>query len=295
MKFSDIKLGSRVTGDQPASMNAVQVVAITSGDAGAGKTSIALNIAHAFILAGQRCMLLDAGSGDANVSSYLGLHPEYSLLDVLDGSKRIDEVIVHAPSGLALIPAASSISRLASLDVMECAGLVRAFSDIDTQVDSLIIDASCEKGQCVASLCKAAGEVVVVVSDSRASVDAGVELISRLHLQHGISKFRILPNLVASARDAGRIFSSILQHFVADHQLSLTCCGFMPTDIHMQKAAELRQSVLGVYPRSRAAMALKNLAWQFMRWPKSWHPGGHLEFFVERLIQNENIIKEARS
>jgi len=38
-------------------------------------------------------------------------------------------------------------------------------------------------------------------------------------------------------------------------------------------------------PRSKAALAFQNLAEKVDKWPLPSTPRGHLEFFVERLVQ----------
>jgi flagellar biosynthesis protein FlhG len=87
----------------------------------------------------------------------------------------------------------------------------------------------------------------------------------------------------------------LLQRFSENHEIALSCCGFIPTDESLGKAGALQRSVISAFPRSRSAMALKNLASRVMKWPRSGQAGGHLEFFVERLIQNENLDMEVRS
>jgi len=49
-----------------------------------------------------------------------------------------------------------------------------------------------------------------------------------------------------------------------------------------------QRAVVQAYPRSRASMAFKTLAQKTEKWPVPSAAGGHLEFFVERLIQSRN-------
>jgi flagellar biosynthesis protein FlhG len=181
------------------------------------------------------------------------------------------------------------------LGLWECAGLVRAFSDISGPVDALVIDTASGNGRCVASLCRAASEIIVTVCNDEESLNSGVMLIESLQEDYGMARFRILPNRVKSASEASELFGWLLRHFSANHDVMLSCCGYIPQDEHVNKAVLKSQSVITAYPRSRSAMALRNLADQIMKWPRYGSPGGHLEFFVERLIQNENINREVRS
>ena len=295
MQHADFKLGCQETTDQCSVNSPVQVIAVTSGNPGAGNTNIALNIAQALSLAGRSTLLLDADLGASNIDVLLGLNPEFTLFDVLNGSRSLDEVLLQGPDGIRLVSAASDMQQLAGLGLWECAGLVRAFSDISGPVNTLVIDAASRNGTCVASLCRAASEIIVTVRSDMESLCSCAALIESLQQKYGIDRFRILPNCVSSARDASQLFGRLLQHFAANHDVMLSCCGFIPQDEYVPKAAVSRQSIISAYPRSRAAMALRNLANQIMKWPRTGLAGGHLEFFVERLIQNENINMEVRS
>ncbi len=70
------------------SMNPVQVVAVTGGKGGVGKTNVSVNLGVALCKLGRRVTLLDADLGLANVDVLLGLKPRRNLSDVLAGMRR---------------------------------------------------------------------------------------------------------------------------------------------------------------------------------------------------------------
>jgi flagellar biosynthesis protein FlhG len=220
---------------------------------------------------------------------------DYTLLDVLNGSKALGEIVMRGPGGMLLIPAASGEKQLAELGAIECAGLMRAFSDLDEPIDALIIDTATGITEIVTSFCRAATDIVVVICNEPASIRDAAALIDTLYMVHGISRFHVLPNMVTSAGEASELFMKLLECFADNHDLVLSCCGYVPRDEFLQQAILQRQTVLTAFPRSRSAIALKNLARQIMKWPRQLYAGGHLEFFVERLIQNENREMEVRS
>src|SRR5580700_1742502 len=77
---------------------AVQVIAVTGGKGGTGKTSIAVNLATAFAQAGRHTMLLDGDLGLANVDVLLGLTPRCTLEHVLSGERQLEEVVLQTRS-----------------------------------------------------------------------------------------------------------------------------------------------------------------------------------------------------
>ena len=295
MHIADIKLGRTGVPVTPAMHPPVQVIAFTGGKGGTGKSSIAVNVAQALSDEGNRTLLLDADLGMASIDALLGLDVDYTLYDVLCGDKSLGDIVTSGPGGMLLIPAAPGEKLLAELGTSECAGLMRAFSDLDEPIDTLVIDTATGITGIVTSFCRAATDIVVVVCNEPASIRDAAALIETLYTDQGVSRFHVLPNMVASAGEAGGLFMRLLECFSDNHDVVLSCCGYVPRDEFMQQAIARRQTVLSAFPVSRSAMALKNLARRIMKWPRPHYAGGHLEFFVERLIQNENRDREVRS
>ncbi len=264
----------------------VRVIAITSGKGGVGKTNVSVNLSVALSDAGKRVMLLDADLGLANVDVLLGLRPESNLSHVIDGKRTLEEVIVKGPSGIMVVPAASGVKRLAELSSMENAGLIRAFSELNHDIDTLIIDTAAGINESVTSFSRAAQEVVVVVCDEPASITDAYALIKVLSTDYGLHRFRVLANQVQSAQEGRDLFSKISR--VTDRYLDVTLefMGVVPHDDYLRKAVRKQRPVVQAYPRSRSSLAFKNLALKTDRWPVPGAAGGHLEFFVERLIQS---------
>src|SRR5262249_54389556 len=88
----------------------VNVIAITGGKGGVG-----VNLGAALAAQGRSTMLLDADLGLANVDVLLGLNARLNLEHVINGECALDDVIVTAPCGLRVVPAASGSVSMASL------------------------------------------------------------------------------------------------------------------------------------------------------------------------------------
>ena len=87
----------------------MQVVAVTGGKGGVGKTNVAVNLSVAISKLGRDVVLFDADLGLANVDLLMGLSIPYTLADVVSGEKSVSEIIVKTDAGVRVIPAASGI------------------------------------------------------------------------------------------------------------------------------------------------------------------------------------------
>jgi flagellar biosynthesis protein FlhG len=281
---------SRETIDQAAGLHRiakphpVRVIAVTSGKGGVGKTNVSVNLAIAMASLGKEVMLLDADLGLANVDVMLGLHPRYNLSHVIRGERSLEEIIVEGPAGLKVVPASSGIKQMAELTPLAHAGLIRAFSELSHSLDVLVVDTAAGVSDSVISFSLAAQEVVVVVCDEPASITDAYALIKLLSREHGLQNFRVLANMARNLQEGRELFDKIAR--VTDRFLDVTLdyMGMVPFDEYLRKAVQKQRAVLDAYPRSRAAVAFKNLAHKADNWPMPQNARGHLEFFVERLI-----------
>ncbi len=270
----------------------VQVIAVTSGKGGVGKTNVSANLATAMVANGKNVLLLDADMGLANIDVMLGLRPTYNLSHVISGEQSLTDVIVEAQCGLKIIPAASGIKQMTDLSPVQHAGLIHAFSELEDDIDVLLVDTAAGISDSVISFCQAAQEVLVVVCDEPASLIDAFALIKVLNRDNGVQRFHILANKTNSSQEGRDIYSKLLN--VADRYLDITAdyLGAIPYDDYLKKSVKQQRPVVDAYPRSRSAIAFKNLAQKADKWPRLDSPGGHLEFFVERLIRSNHSESE---
>ncbi|QKT02668.1 P-loop NTPase [Ectothiorhodospiraceae bacterium 2226] len=270
----------------PGVRHPVRVIAVTSGKGGVGKSTVAVNLAAALAELGQRVLVLDADFGRADVNVLLGLAPRWNVWNVIRGECGLNDAVVEAPGGFAVVPAAAGVQAMAELTATEQAGLIRAFSTLSRPFDVLIVDTASGIAASVINFAKAAQDLLMVVLDEPASIANACTLMKLFSRGHYLCQFHILANMTHGAQGVA-LYKKLLRLTDRSLDVSLDYLGAIPSDTFLRRSLQKQQSVVQAYPNSKSARAYKELAQKVAAWPLPQGARGHLEFFVERLIERD--------
>lgn len=267
----------------------VQVIAVTGGKGGVGKTNLSVNVSMALAEMQRRVVLLDADLGLANVDVLLGIKSPHNLSDVLNGECELRDVLIDAPGGIKVVPASSGVQNMTQLNAHQHAALINAFSDLDQQLDVLVIDTAAGISDTVVSFVTASHEVVVVVCDEPSSITDAYALIKLVSTEYHQTRFRVVANMTRTLSEGQNLFNKL--QLVCDRFLNVTLqyIGQIPFDENVRKAVQKQTPLLQYAPRCRASQAIRGIAEKMIDWPLPTGPRGHLEFFVERLLHTAQM------
>lgn len=266
----------------------IKVIAVSGGKGGVGKTNVSLNTAIALAQAGKRVLVLDADLGLANVDVMLGLRVQRNLSHVLSGECELDDIIIEGPAGIRIIPATSGTQSMVDLTPSEHAGLIRAFSDMHSEFDVLIVDTAAGISDMVLSFCRASQDVMLVVCDEPTSITDCYALMKLLSRDHGIFKFKVVANMVRSPREGQQLFAKLSKVTDRFLDVALDLVAVVPFDENIRKSVRKQQAIVEAFPDSPASVAIKALAQKVIDWPVPSQASGHLEFFIEQLLENKH-------
>ena len=265
-------------------MTAIQVVAITGGKGGVGKTNVAINTAVALARQGKRVAILDADFGLANVDVLLSLSATKTIEHLLDGECQLSDILLTGPHGIRIIPASSGARRLTRMTTLEQAGLIRAFSQLSSQIDVLLVDTAAGIADTVLTFANASQELLLVLCNEPSSLSDTYALIKLMNRDFGRRRFRVLANMVADDEE-GRLLqqrlASVCDQFL---DVSLRYAGAIPFDSRLREAVRAQRAVTEYAPSAPSSLAFQRLADEVASWPVPLGAEGHLQFFVESLV-----------
>jgi len=233
---------------------------VTSGKGGVGKSVLVSNLAVHLATLGRRVLVLDGDLSLANVDLLLGLVPKYNLNDVVEGRKRLDEIVLEGPQGIRLIPAASGIEELAELDDYRREILIRSLERLGSSADILLIDTGSGIHRQNMRLAQVADEIFVVATPEPTAFSDAYATIKVLAGRRLAATPKLLINMASDGTEARRTaerISRVSRRFLG---FEAPMVGFVPRDEAVERAVRRQEPFVLSSPECAAARALGLIA-----------------------------------
>ena len=237
-----------------------RVICVTSGKGGTGKSILTSNLATCFAKAGQKVVVLDSDMGLANIHLLLGIAPEYDISNILNGERTVHGVMVKTTFGFSFIPGGSGITELANLTDYQVDLLANAFTELETEVDLLLIDTSAGIAPQTMRLLQAANEIVLVTTPEVTAVTDAYAVIKVTFRENPRTLIGLIVNRSQNSSEAKSVFThlnSVSNKFL---NKSIVNYGYVLEDRAVSKSIASRQPVTLLNPNSKASRCIAAIA-----------------------------------
>ncbi len=236
------------------------VWAVTSGKGGVGKTTLSLNLGIALSRQDRQVLLIDADMGLANVDILLGISPEGTLEDLIQGRATPFDVIVEGPEGLSVLPAASGIAEAEAWQSADRRRLAEELGRLERGFDLILIDTGAGISSKVTDFLLSADRMLVVAIPEPTSIADAYAMVKVCWAQRQDLEIGLLVNRARSPREAFELyqkFNQIVDRFLG---MSVFNAGYVLEDLSVEQAARNQRPVLLSQPDSAAAHCIAKLA-----------------------------------
>ncbi|MDP7132517.1 MAG: AAA family ATPase [Planctomycetota bacterium] len=137
---------------------------VLSNKGGVGKTHTSINLAYTFAEMGFRVLVIDADTGNADVSNKLRLFPIHTLADFLDKKVDIKSTLLETQFGFFVVPGKSGEMRLANMKYSQRLRFMKAFAQVGYTFDIVIYDLGAGLSLQVLDFAHCVDDVIIVTT-----------------------------------------------------------------------------------------------------------------------------------
>jgi flagellar biosynthesis protein FlhG len=252
--------------------------AVTGASTAAACGEVVANLAVALAGQGRDVVVIDAEADGRGPARLLGTGSSRDLMDAVRHGCAPQDVAIEARSALRVVQAQRFFASLEQLRPMDASNLAEVLAAVLRDADALFLVAGSGNQRALAL----ADALLVVTLDDADSLTRSYRLLKRAAAEGGRQRAAVLFNRVQSKSRSEKIFGNLASTSAQFLSLPLECMGTIPDDAHMERAAELRQPVVELFPASVSASALRGCADAFMLAPLP--EGTTVHTFAARII-----------
>ena len=272
-----------------------QVITVTSGKGGVGKSSVSVNLAIQLARLGKRVIILDADFGFANVEVMLGIRPQYNLADLMFKGKSLTDIITKGPENIGFISGGSGIQELTNLSDTQINYLNQKLNELDELADIIIIDTGAGISNSTLEFIMSSNDVLLVVTPEPTSITDAYALLKTISKQEGDRKnntnIKVVANRVQSLDEGKLLFNKLSMVVNKFLDLKLQFLAAIPMDSNVTKAVMQQKPLVVAHPDSNAAKAVKKMAISLCNIPQEESNKSGIAGLFSGLIR-KNLLKK---
>lgn len=237
-----------------------RIITVTSGKGGVGKTNFTINLAILLMQMKKKVIVIDADLGLANIDVILGITPKYDLNNVLEGDKKITEVITEGPCGLKFIAGGTIAKKIIALEKIQMERFAEGLKQLGEYAEIILIDTGAGISQNVLSFVLASNEVIVVTTPEPTAIADAYGIVKVISINNNKAQIKLVVNSAKhtyEAEQTAKKLRIIAQTFL---NLEIDYLGHIFKDECVTRAVRKQQPFVITYPYSEARLCIENIA-----------------------------------
>lgn len=261
-----------------------RVICVTSGKGGVGKTNFTINLGVELTKLDNRVTIIDADLGLANIDVALGTVPKYTLYDVINKDKSIDEVIMNGPNNMKVISGGSGVLELVDMNSEDIKQLIEKLNDINKHTDIILIDTGAGLSNSILSFVLSAEEVILVTTPEPTSITDAYAMIKTINFKNKDKKIKVIINRVESTKEGHIAFEKLNNASNRFLSMNLEKLGYVFDDSNVVKSVKKQIPFTIEYPNSIASKNIKQIAFKIIN-DKDFTLSSSSDGFFNKLVR----------
>lgn len=238
--------------------NKTKIITITSGKGGVGKSNFVVNLAINLVKNGKRVLIFDADIGMGNDDVLMGIYPKHSVLDLINGSLAIEDIIVEGPEGIKLLPGGSGLNNIEDLEQTQRELFLRKIEMLEG-FDYIFIDTGAGISRNVLAFISCSDEVILVTTPEPTSLTDGYSLLKAVNHFKIKTKANIVVNKVLEKKEGEKTFLKLktaVNRFLA---LDINYLGYIFDDRKITMSVRNQLPFIIGYPYCDASKCIEEI------------------------------------
>ena len=231
------------------------VITVTSGKGGVGKTTVTVNLAVSLALRGRKVVCIDGDIGLRNMDVILGLENRivYDLVDAAEGRCRLKQAMIHDKrlNDLYLIPASQTRDK----DAVTPEQMIQICNDLRDEFDYIIIDSPAGIEQGFKNAVAPADRILIVTNPEVSAVRDADRIIGLIEAEGKGPGELVLNRINKAMVERG----DMMNQDDVNELLAIDLIGLIPEDENVIVSTN-RGTPIAFDEKTAAGKAFRNLA-----------------------------------
>ena len=260
-----------------------RVITVTSGKGGVGKTNFTVNLALALSKLGKKVAVIDADLGMGNIDLVLGCSVSHTMMDLLEGSLSLQDIMSDGPLGIKFIAGGSGIHELTNLSKLQLTYIFNQINRLDDWADLILIDTGAGISQSVMKFVVAADEVIIITTPEPTAITDAYAMMKTFSSQRGTGVLRLVVNRVFEKNEGLIATDNLIKVASKFLGLSLISLGIIYEDSNLVRAVKKQMPLLLAFPDAISARCIEKIATRLLEGEHSRKKTG-IEGFFNQLV-----------
>lgn len=246
---------------EPTVLKRAEVICVSSGKGGVGKSNITLNLSIAIRQMGKSVCIIDADIGLSNIEIIAGVDTPYSFSDVIEGKRRVGEVITHISEDVHLVSGGAGITALNNLaNESGIAFIIGEIQKLQDFYDYILIDTGAGISPQVIDFIRLSDTLIVISTPDPTSVMDAYVLVKAANGAGYRGRILYVANMVKSSREGELVYEKIADAGKNFISVEIEKLGYIPRSDDVVKSIRMQTPFIIMNKRSEASRRVVEMA-----------------------------------